>query len=80
MAASARSSTTQIIDRAGFEQGLEKLESKTAAGEFSPADLASPAPSIVDKLDDSKLEKGPVTEEITHRPTGFRVDSPQGMR
>ena len=70
---------------------LEKIESQRAPGEFTPAPNASPAMSTHEGLDDgklddsfyaSKLEEGdqekPGDREkkpITHRPTGFKVNS-----
>jgi len=71
--ASRQSSTTNIQDEREYEQVLEKLESRTAPGEFTPRPDGSPAASIIDKIDESQLEKGPVSEQITHRPTGLRV-------
>jgi len=52
---------------------LEKVESKTARGEYSPAHNASPASSVIDKLEEGRDGREP----ISHRPTGFRVGFPQ---
>jgi hypothetical protein len=56
---------------------LEKLESQTAPGEFTPLPANSPPNSIVEKLDEERLEKARKTlgepGPITHRPTGYKV-------
>jgi len=75
---SAQNSRTNLdLQERDVEHVLEKLESQTAPGEFTPLPANSPANSIIEKLDEEKLEegKGTTTEPgpITHRPTGFKV-------
>jgi len=72
MAESARASTTQLDLQGVDPEVLQKIESRIAPGEYSPA------PSLSDgKIDDGSLEKGSAEEDgrapASKRPTGFKV-------
>ena len=55
-----------------LENALEKIESPTAAGEFTPnTNVSSPSQSIADV--EKAMEAAP---PVTHRPTGIKVQRP----
>jgi hypothetical protein len=85
---STPTSTTDFDTEFAVPAILEKIDSQRAPGELTPFHNASPALSTDERLDDSKLENGSLESSkaeaggrpaITHRPTGFKVFSPQNF-
>jgi hypothetical protein len=76
---SSNSSTTDVsvIRNGNYADILDKIESKRAAGEYSPAGSAvnSRPSSVIDHLEEGRTVSH-AAQPITHRPTGFKVRIP----
>jgi hypothetical protein len=79
MASTPATTNSETALHRNLEEVLLKVESRTAAGEFTPntdaSGFSSHVASIIDEKSD--VEKGETTRPnngaITHRPTGIRV-------
>jgi hypothetical protein len=67
------SDSESVIPGDILQGALEKIESRTAAGEFTPNGASSPRPSIADDVEKGEQSTG--DGPITHRPTGIKVHS-----
>jgi hypothetical protein len=79
---STNSSTTNvsIAHNGNYADILEKIESKRAAGEYSPANSTlNSRPSSVNRLEEGQVASK-AAQPITHRPTGFKVHIPRIYR
>jgi hypothetical protein len=57
-----------------LQDAMLKVESRTAAGEFTPNTGGStPRPNSVTDIEKAELEQPAATGAITHRPTGVKV-------
>jgi hypothetical protein len=72
MSANSSRTNVSLYDDGHLEDLVAKIESRRAAGEFSPASSPiSSRPSSV--IDHEKGEVPQAPQPITHRPTGFKV-------